>query len=163
MEEQEVNLQTYGDPHLAAVLLKKFLRDLPSPLIEQILYPSIKRCPVASIEGELASLRYIHDQLLPLIRPPCNVVLLKHVIGEFLAIHFQSNGSNMYTGLLHEVARQSNRNLMTSYNLAIVLSPNLLRGSDPIADVELCTISNSKSTLASILQLCIEKYSDVFK
>jgi Rho GTPase-activating protein 1 len=66
---------------MAAVLLKKFLRDLPSPLIEERLYPVIMRCPVVSTDGELASLRYIHNQLLPLVRP-FNVVLLKHVLSE---------------------------------------------------------------------------------
>src|ERR1700721_3978845 len=42
---QVICMATFGDPHLAAVLLKKYLRDLPAPLFPERLYPIIRRCP----------------------------------------------------------------------------------------------------------------------
>jgi hypothetical protein len=41
----QVTLAQYADPHIAAVLLKKFLRDLPEPMFPGTLYPLIARCP----------------------------------------------------------------------------------------------------------------------
>ncbi|KAG9091697.1 hypothetical protein FRC06_000450 [Ceratobasidium sp. 370] len=41
----QVTLSQYADPHIAAVLLKKFLRDLPEPIFSDTLYPLIARCP----------------------------------------------------------------------------------------------------------------------
>ena len=36
-----MSLDTFGDPHLAAVLLKKYLRDLPEPIFTETVYPII--------------------------------------------------------------------------------------------------------------------------
>ncbi|KAH7322079.1 hypothetical protein B0J17DRAFT_723751 [Rhizoctonia solani] len=41
----QVTLAQYHDPHIAAVLIKKFLRDLPEPIFSGSLYPVIARCP----------------------------------------------------------------------------------------------------------------------
>jgi len=141
-----VALRAYGDPHLAAVLLKKFLRDLPSPLVEQNLYSVFSLCPPPSKLGEVVSKRYIRDQLLPRFLPKCKLLLFRHVMQ-----------------LLHDIARHSDRNLMTSHNLAIVLTPNLLRSTDPIRDIEQCAITGKKSTIASVVELCIRQYSYIFE
>ena len=37
----EVDLESHGDPHLAAVLIKLFLRELPEPLLTFDLYDPI--------------------------------------------------------------------------------------------------------------------------
>ncbi len=79
-----VSLETFGDPHLAAVLLKKYLRDLPTPIFPETLYPVIRRCPSpTSYPGDMASVMYIRDTLFPEI-PPCTYILLSHVLREFL-------------------------------------------------------------------------------
>ncbi|KAG8703043.1 hypothetical protein FRC11_011025 [Ceratobasidium sp. 423] len=41
----QVTLAQYHDPHIAAVLIKKFLRDLPEPIFSGSLYPVIAKCP----------------------------------------------------------------------------------------------------------------------
>jgi Rho GTPase-activating protein 1 len=88
-----VSLETFGDPHLAAVLLKKYLRDLPEPVIPESLYPVVRRCPQpsasndptdpTSVERDIASIAYIRDVLLPQL-PLCVYILLSHVLRAYL-------------------------------------------------------------------------------
>ena len=74
-----VSLQTFGDPHIAAVLLKKFLRDLPNPIFPERLYPLIQRCPIPSSgPSDASSIHYIRETLLPEL-VPCAFILLSHV------------------------------------------------------------------------------------
>ena len=75
-----MNLKTFGDPNLAAVLLKKYLRDLPEPLFPERLYPIIKRCPIPSSDpSDMSSVTYIRETLLPEL-PPCAYILLSHYL-----------------------------------------------------------------------------------
>ena len=80
-----VSLDTFGDPHLAAVLLKKYLRHLPDPIFPESLYPTIHQCPPLSDgPGDMASIMYIRETLLPLL-PPCIYILLSQVLRTFLS------------------------------------------------------------------------------
>lgn len=45
-------LSSYEDPHLAAVLLKKLLRDLPLPLFPASSYETIARCPPIPLSSD---------------------------------------------------------------------------------------------------------------
>ena len=75
-----VSLDTFNDPHLAAVLIKKFLRDLPTPIFLERMYPVIQRCPVPSDEpGDVAAITYIREVILPEL-PRCSYILLSHVL-----------------------------------------------------------------------------------
>ena len=75
-----VSLGTFGDPHLAAVLLKKYLRDLPEPIFPEATYGTIRRCPVPSDEpSDISSILYIRETLLPELAP-CAAILLSHVL-----------------------------------------------------------------------------------
>jgi Rho GTPase-activating protein 1 len=77
-----VNLQSFADPNLAAVLIKKYLRDLPEPIFPESLYPAIRRCPMPSDDpGDVAAVTYVRESLLPLL-PHCAYVLLSHVLRE---------------------------------------------------------------------------------
>ena len=77
-----VSLQTFGDPHLAAVLLKKFLRDLPTPLFPEHLYPLISRCPYPSDDpSDISSITYIRETLMPEL-PHCSYILLANILRE---------------------------------------------------------------------------------
>lgn len=68
---------------------------------------------------------------------------------------------------------------MTAYNLALVISPNLCKGSNPLTDVEICKVPGGpqmggstpfqqgtrpggKTSLGQIVQLCIQRYYEVF-
>ncbi|KAJ6585578.1 hypothetical protein B0H19DRAFT_981776 [Mycena capillaripes] len=173
-----VSLDTFGDPHLAAVLLKKYLRDLPEPVIPESLYSIVRRCPMpssradtsdpANAERDLASIAYIRDVLLPQL-PHCVYILLNHVLH-----------------LMHDVSLRAASNRMDAHNLAVVLCPNLVASkTNPVRDVMMCTIpggpalfpsdrppttSNSnpaalaegKTTLGTVIKLCIQRYFEVF-
>ena len=82
-----MSLDTFNDPHLAAVLIKKFLRDLPTPIFPEHAYPVILRCPVPSDEpGDVSAITYIRETILPEL-PRCSYILLSHVLRECSSIH----------------------------------------------------------------------------
>jgi len=79
-----VSLETFSDPHLAAVLLKKYLRDLPEPIFPESIYGTIRRCPMPpslndDLDGERASVHYIRETLLPEL-VPCAYILLSQIL-----------------------------------------------------------------------------------
>jgi Rho GTPase-activating protein 1 len=78
-----VNLDTFGDSHLAAVLIKKYLRDLPVPIFPETMYNIIRRCPEPSSElGDMDSIVYIRETLLPQL-PHCAYVLLSYIMRTY--------------------------------------------------------------------------------
>ncbi|KAJ7069089.1 CDC42 rho GTPase-activating protein [Mycena amicta] len=181
-----VSLDTFGDPHLAAVLLKKYMRDLPEPVFAESLYPVIRRCPApssssdttnpATVERDLAAIAYIRDTILPQL-PLCVYILLSHVLH-----------------LMHDVSLRAASNRMDAHNLAVVLCPNLVKGKSPAKDVFMCAVSGGpalfpsspssaslqqqhspspsspnpavlaegKTTLGTVIKLCIQRYFEVF-
>jgi Rho GTPase-activating protein 1 len=79
---QVVSLRSFNDPHLAAVLLKKYLRDLPEPVFPESLYPHIRRCPTpTNDQADVAAASYIRDTILPQLMP-CMYILLSNVFRE---------------------------------------------------------------------------------
>ena len=75
-----VSLETFGDPHLAAVLLKKYLRDLPEPIFPESMYSVIRRCPIPTNDPtDMSSVTYIRENLLSELAP-CVYILLSHVL-----------------------------------------------------------------------------------
>ncbi|KAL4072880.1 hypothetical protein V8B97DRAFT_2023198 [Scleroderma yunnanense] len=176
---QVVTLQTFNDPHLAAVLLKKYLRDLPDPPFPEMLYSVIRQCPNPCDPTDVAATMYIRDTLLPRLKP-CVYILLSNVLH-----------------LLHDVSLHSTTNRMDAHNLAVVICPNLIKGSSPMKDVLMCAVpsgrstddgttpsqnshisqtplasigshvsdgsaSEGKTTLGAIIMLCIQRYYEVF-
>ncbi|KAH7915467.1 hypothetical protein BJ138DRAFT_1054822 [Hygrophoropsis aurantiaca] len=181
---QVVSLSTFNDPHLAAVLLKKYLRDLPDPLFPENLYPAIRRCPTPTNDaGDMACVNYIRDILLPQLMP-CAYILLSHVLH-----------------LMHQVSLRVAMNRMDAHNLAVVLCPNLVASPNPMKDVLICavpggpsltndaspsmsssttlaasssaTIPSSslssstssiepKTTLGAVIKVCIQQYYEIF-
>ncbi|KAI0769114.1 Rho GTPase activation protein [Trametes elegans] len=168
-----VSLETFGDPHLAAVLLKKYLHDLPEPVFPERLYPVIRRCPPPTGDpDDMSSIMYIRETLLPEL-PPCVYILLSNTLH-----------------LLYEVQLRSASNRMDARNLTVVICPNLVSSSNPMRDVMMCSVPNAptlfdasragasappahpahtaaalgegKTTLGMIVKLCIERYYEVF-
>ncbi|KAJ7601170.1 CDC42 rho GTPase-activating protein [Mycena floridula] len=161
-----VSLETFADPHLAAVLLKKYLRDLPEPIFPESMYTVIRKCPAPSSDPtDMSSLSYIRDVLLVEL-PPCAYILMNHILH-----------------LMHEVSLRSATNRMDAHNLALVLAPNLVKSSSPVRDVMMCAIpggptlyesktptsqvnapalSESKTTVGMVIKLCIQRYYEIF-
>ncbi|KZT09163.1 Rho GTPase activation protein [Laetiporus sulphureus 93-53] len=159
---QVVSLDTFGDPHLAAVLLKKYLRDLPVPLFPEDLYAMISRCPAPTDDtSDMSSITYIRETLLPEL-PHCSYIVLSHVLQ-----------------LLHDVSLRSSVNRMDAQNLAVVITPNFVSGSNPLRDVMMCSTPSGmtpfasspfsptnptmgKTTLGMLIKHCIQRYYEVF-
>ncbi|KZP23326.1 CDC42 rho GTPase-activating protein [Athelia psychrophila] len=157
-----VSMDTIGDPHLAAVLLKKFLRDLPQPIFKEAIYPVIRRCPPPNDDpADISAVAYIRDTLLSQL-DPCVYIVLSH-----------------YLHLMHEVSLRSSTNRMDAHNLAVVLCPNLVSGPDPLRDVMMCAVPagpalqdtpaqasasppEGRTTIGAVIKLCIQRYYEVF-
>ena len=77
-----VSLETFDDPYLAAVLLKKYIRDLPEPIFPESMYSTIRRCPLPTDNPtDMSSITYIRETLLTEL-VPCVYILLSHVLRE---------------------------------------------------------------------------------
>jgi Rho GTPase-activating protein 1 len=79
--------------------------------------------------------------------------------------------------LLHEVSRNSHKNLMDAHNLAVVFTPNLVPNVNPLRDMQMCSLPNGRSplngqkssskettttTLAMVVKICIQRYYEIF-
>jgi len=100
-----VDLSEHGDPHLAACLLKTFLRSLKEPLMTFELYDEIIKIHNCKTEEAVENICQIVCEMLP----DYNYCVLKYLI-DFLI----------------EVADHSETNKMTFQNLANVFAPNLI-------------------------------------
>ncbi|KAI0248596.1 Rho GTPase activation protein [Lactifluus subvellereus] len=159
---QVVSLDSFDDPHLAAVLLKKYLRDLPEPLFPENLYPVIQQCPVPAADArDWSAVVYIRETLLPAL-PRCHYILLSYILH-----------------LMHDVSLHSSTNLMDAHNLTIVLCPNLVSGTSPAKDIVMCSLPGGpvlhpglsatatpppqgRTSLGMVIKLCIQRYYEIF-
>ncbi|XP_006802720.1 rho GTPase-activating protein 1 [Neolamprologus brichardi] len=103
-----VNFREMEDVHLAAVILKTFLRELPEPLLTYQLYNDIVNFASVSSESQVTVMKTLVESL-----PEENYASLRYLI-TFLA----------------QVSANSEVNKMTNSNLAVVFGPNLLWGRD---------------------------------
>lgn len=103
-----VNFYDMEDVHLAAVILKTFLRELPEPLLTFQLYNDIVNFTSVSEESQVTVMKTLVEAL-----PEENYAALRYLI-TFLA----------------QVSANNEINKMTNSNLAVVFGPNLLWGRD---------------------------------
>ncbi|XP_028256186.1 rho GTPase-activating protein 1-like [Parambassis ranga] len=96
------------DVHLAAVILKTFLRELPEPLLTYQLYNDIFNLASVSSDSQVTVMKTLVESL-----SEENYASLRYLI-TFLA----------------QVSANSEVNKMTNSNLAVVFGPNLLWGRD---------------------------------
>ncbi|XP_060521020.1 rho GTPase-activating protein 8 isoform X2 [Cylas formicarius] len=96
---------TFEDPHEAAVLLKKFLRDLKEPLLTYELYDEIVQFQSWNKDEQLRQVSILVMEKLP----EDNYKLLKYIIS-----------------FLSRVMERSDLNKMNAQNLAVVFGPNLV-------------------------------------
>ncbi|MCJ8747450.1 hypothetical protein PDJAM_G00153690 [Pangasius djambal] len=105
---EKVNFFEMDDVHLAAVILKTFLRELPEPLLTYKLYNDVVNLHSVDSASQAVTVR---NMLMSL--PEENYVSLRFLI-QFLA----------------QVSAESEVNKMTNTNLAVVFGPNLLWAQD---------------------------------
>ncbi|XP_042369221.1 rho GTPase-activating protein 1 isoform X2 [Plectropomus leopardus] len=103
-----VDFREMEDVHLAAVILKTFLRELPEPLLTFQLYNDIVNFTSVSSDNQVELMKTLVESL-----PEENYASLRYLI-TFLA----------------QVSANSEVNKMTNSNLAVVFGPNLLWGRD---------------------------------
>ncbi|KAG8733033.1 hypothetical protein FRC12_019002, partial [Ceratobasidium sp. 428] len=173
----QVNLAQYADPHIAAVLLKKFLRDLPEPIFSGTLYPIIARCPPSTgwgVDGLSPDPRGAptpgHS---PLISTNGRATKGHARVGseaELATVGGWGEGDacveyirevllpamgwgcrvvllGYIFHILHDVSMRSDINKMDAHNLALCIAPNLVRSEDPVRDVKICTVPPSAGAL----------------
>ncbi|KAG8214398.1 Rho GTPase-activating protein [Butyriboletus roseoflavus] len=170
---QVVSLETFDDPHLASVLIKKYLRDLPNPPFPESLYPVVRQCPTDFERSIRHGCCCIHPRYSP-------------SAFDAMCIH----PPEPY--LLHQVSLRSSSNRMDAHNLAIVVCPNLVKSANTMRDVMMCAVpggpsltngppslsssttstttlsrssdssSEGSTTLGAVIKLCIQRYYEIF-
>ncbi|KAM3850769.1 rho GTPase-activating protein 1 [Diretmus argenteus] len=105
---ETVSFTEMEDVHLAAVILKTFLRELPEPLLTFALYNDIVNFSSVSSSSQATAMKTLLESL-----PEENYASLRYLI-QFLA----------------QVSSNSEVNKMSNSNLAVVFGPNLLWGRD---------------------------------
>ncbi|KAL4642123.1 rho GTPase-activating protein 1 [Arapaima gigas] len=131
---EPVDFFQLGDVHLAAVILKTFLRELPEPLLTYGLYNDI-----VNFQNEESSTQATQIHALLQTLPKENYTTLKFLI-QFLV----------------QVSAESEVNKMNSNNLAVVFGPNLLWGRD--AAMTLGAIA----PINNFTRILLDQHSQVF-
>jgi len=134
----DFNLEDEEDPHLIAVLLKKYLRELPDPLFTFELYT----CFIAiwNINDDKIRFGKIKDIIGML--PDMNKHFVKYIL-DFVA----------------EVASHSAINKMDLHNLSLIFGPILLRDETQISSEEMIMESG---TVIGVTELLIQRRDQLF-
>jgi len=136
-----ITIKTLNSSHLAAVILKTFVRELPKPIFSSELYPEFKKINYEMEPSDLAV--EINETILDKI-PTNNRILFAEICR-----------------LLKEVNANSETNLMSATNLAIVWAPNLVKSGKPLEDFEMATVA-PEGTVGSFVRWAIENYDLLF-
>ncbi|NXU88729.1 TAGAP protein, partial [Xiphorhynchus elegans] len=127
--------------HLLAVVLKDFLRNIPSKLLSADLYEKwMQALEKPSKQEKIEELKEVADKL-----PKPNLVLLKHLLS-----------------LLHHISQNAETNRMDSSNLAICVGPNMLSPEmDNTLPLEVQKEMNDKVTV--LVEFLINNCSEIFE
>uniref|UniRef100_A0A0X3P122 Rho GTPase-activating protein 1 n=1 Tax=Schistocephalus solidus TaxID=70667 RepID=A0A0X3P122_SCHSO len=135
-EGGRVKFENFDDPHLPAVLIKTFFRELSEPILTYELYDEVLRVNNFTPTMKIESARGMISGRLP----ADNYRLLKYLM-EFL----------------QEVSAHAASNKMTDYNLGIVFGPNLLWSK--FANVDSFA---AVGQITTFIQLLISNFDDIF-
>ncbi|KAJ3360799.1 hypothetical protein GGF31_002629 [Allomyces arbusculus] len=127
-------LSVPGDaPLVAAVLLTRWLRDLPTPIFPPDTYPSLRK--IETVEPTPTDLRMCaNDAGRAMTR--ARVRLWRTTLRDDLVPHLPARDVLAATArVLAYVARHADVTKMTPRNLTTVVAPALVRGPNPIADL----------------------------
>ncbi|KAA0183572.1 Rho GTPase-activating protein 8, partial [Fasciolopsis buskii] len=102
---ESVDLRDFDDPHLAAALLKSFLRELTEPLLTFELYDEVLN--TYNLQGR-SKVSAVKELVLTKL-PDDNYEILSHLM-RFLT----------------EVTQYANENKMNATNLSVVFGPSLI-------------------------------------
>ncbi|NXQ12784.1 TAGAP protein, partial [Peucedramus taeniatus] len=127
--------------HLLAVVLKDFLRNIPSKLLSADLYEKwMQALEKPSKQEKIEELKEVADKL-----PRPNLVLLKLLLS-----------------LLHHISQNAETNRMDSSNLAICIGPNMLSpGADSALPLEVQKEMNDKVTV--LVEFLINNCLEIFE
>ncbi|NXC10491.1 TAGAP protein, partial [Orthonyx spaldingii] len=127
--------------HLLAVVLKDFLRNIPSKLLSADLYEKwMQALEKPSKQEKIEELKEVAAEL-----PRPNLVLLKHLLS-----------------LLHHISQNAETNRMDSSNLAICIGPNMLSpGTDNALPLEMQKEMNDKVT--ALVEFLINNCLEIFE
>ncbi|NXG14511.1 TAGAP protein, partial [Grallaria varia] len=127
--------------HLLAVVLKDFLRNIPSKLLSADLYEKwMQALEKPSKQEKIEELKEVADKL-----PKPTLVLLKHLLS-----------------LLHHISQNAETNKMDSSNLAICIGPNMLSPEmDNMLPLEVQKEMNDKVTV--LVEFLINNSSEIFE
>lgn len=131
---EKVDFAEYGDPHLAAVVMKLFLRELPKPVMTLEAYQSI-----LELRGKTDYFKLHRCTELISRLPETNYQVLKYLIA-----------------FLCKVTDHQEVNKMTPMNLAIVFGPNLIWSSDQAGGL------TSLGEINTFTLLLINHFSEIF-
>ncbi|XP_061234101.1 T-cell activation Rho GTPase-activating protein [Neopsephotus bourkii] len=126
--------------HLLAVVLKDFLRNIPSKLLSANLYEKwMQALEKPSKQEKIEELKEVAEKL-----PRPNLALLKHLLS-----------------LLHHISQNAETSRMDSSNLAICVGPNMLSPeTDNTIPLEVQKEMNDKVT--ALVEFLINNCSEIF-
>lgn len=127
------------DPNVVTGLMKMFLREMPEPLIPSNLYDKIVQLMTMydTPEEQLPRLKALFQQ------------------SEMSAVHWATLSALFH--LLHQVTANSAVNMMHSKNLAVVITPNILR-----KDAHDMTLLNDMPRCQAAVELMIVSCEEIF-
>lgn len=134
------NLPDCQDPHVIAALLKSYLRSLPDPLLTYALYPRfVEVAAMSPGDTTKAEIVKILGQL-----PQANYDNLRYLVS-----------------FLNRFSKQLNRTRMTTQNIAIVISPNLLWAPESMG-ASYAEQVNSTAAVNTIVEQLVSEYTYFF-
>ncbi|KAG0244392.1 hypothetical protein BGX31_009221 [Mortierella sp. GBA43] len=145
-----VNLADY-DIHISAVLLKLFIREVPSPMFPVSAYTKLQQLKQGGDE-KMPVVEFIRKEIVTQVSQN-NLMLMKEVFR-----------------LLKMVADRHESNKMTAFNLAVVMSPNMVRHEDVMQEIAMSAVSTKDKdsameeplTLGTVVRIMIECYDEIF-
>lgn len=150
----EVHFNDEHCVHDVAALLKKFLRDLPDPLLTRELYTAFIHTMLMDYPKQQNAI-----QLLIFLLPPCNSDTLHRILSLLSTVSSHADDR------LDTEGRKIPGNKMTSRNLATILGPNLLhkqKNSDKEFAVQSFAHAEESSAIISVVQRMIDAYDMLF-
>ncbi|ORY97094.1 Rho GTPase activation protein [Lobosporangium transversale] len=161
-----VDLSEY-DIHISAVLLKLFLRELPEPLFPMSVFERMKR---KKDEEHNRSNKTNEDD-----SGEKSITVIEFIKTEIISQLSQNSlilAMEVFK-LLRMVADRHESNKMTPFNLAVVMTPNIVRHQDVMQEIEMSAVSGQDKdslllngsallTLGTVVRIMIENYEAIF-